>query len=119
MTKYKAKRTKVMVPGHGEITFASKREAKRAVELALMEKAGKIKFLKFQPRYILEVNEVKVCDYVGDFEYYELGPAPSRFVSRDPVLYRVTEDVKGVKTPTYQIKKKLMKAILGIEIRET
>jgi hypothetical protein len=31
----------------------------------------------------------------------------------------VIEDVKGVKTPVYRLKKKLMRALLGVEIRET
>ena len=30
----------------------------------------------------------------------------------------ITEDVKGVKTAVYQLKKKLMKAIYGIDILE-
>jgi hypothetical protein len=58
-----------------------------------------------QPRYRLEVCGVHVCDYVADFRYEEGGAT-------------VVEDAKGFKTAAYKLKKKLMKAIHNIEIRE-
>lgn len=115
MTKYKAKRTKVLVPGHGEMTFASKREAERAVELALMEKAGKIDGLEFQVRYPINVNGVKICDYVADFRYLSV-PYPYGDVNASVF---VVEDSKGYRTKEYKLKHKLMKAVHGIEVLET
>lgn len=97
--KYKA------VPTHVDgIRFASKAEAQRYSELKLLQKAGLIAGLTLQPRYDLIVNGVKVCTYVADFRYVNPGV--------------IVEDVKGIRTPVYQLKKKLMKALYGIEIRE-
>lgn len=102
MSKYKAVPT--VVDG---VRFASKREAARYQELKLLQKAGKIDLLQLQPKFKLLVSGIHVADYVGDFKYY------------DRVMDEfVVEDVKGVKTPVYRLKKKLMKAIHGIEIRE-
>lgn len=99
-SKYRSRRTEV--DGH---TFASGREATRYCQLLLMQKAKLIGDLELQPRYRLEVNGVKVCDYVADFRYREGGGV-------------VVEDAKGFRTPEYRIKKKLMLALLGIEVRE-
>ncbi len=48
--------------------------------------------------------------YRADFVYEEL---------RKGVWSEVVEDVKGFLTPMYRLKRKLMKAIYGIDIRET
>lgn len=106
MSKYGAIKTEV-----DGLVFASKAEARRYGELRLLERAGKIAGLELQPRYRLVVNGVLIGTYVGDFRYEEDTAEPF-----DP---EVVEDVKGVKTPVYRLKKKLMKAIYGIEIRET
>ncbi|MGD9714830.1 MAG: DUF1064 domain-containing protein [Thermomicrobiales bacterium] len=100
-SKYKAVRTTL-----DGITFASKREAERYATLKLLEKAGDITKLELQPRYPLVVNDQLVGNYVADFRY------------RDEQGNTVVEDAKGVKTPVYKLKKKLMKAIYGIEVRE-
>ena len=44
--------------------------------------------------------------YKADFRYIEKGET-------------VVEDVKGMRTPVYNLKRHLMKAVHGIEIRET
>ena len=99
-SKYRAVRT--VVDG---VTFASKREAARYQELLLMQKGGLIEGLECQPRYPIEVNGHKICTYVADFTYLERRK-------------RILEDVKGVKTPVYRLKYKLMQACYGITIRE-
>ena len=99
-SKYRAVPTEV-----DGVRFASKKEAKRYQELKLLERAGKIRDLKLQPRYVITLNDIKICTYVGDFQYRE-----------GDVL--VLEDVKGVKTDTYRIKKKLVLAVYNLEIRE-
>lgn len=93
------------------ILFASKREARRYGELKLLVAAREITDLVLQPRYDLVVPNVdggldKICTYVADFEYTMLG-------------IRITEDVKGVKTPLYKLKKKLLKSLHGISVLET
>lgn len=88
------------------VRFASKKEAKRYVELRLLERAGRIAGLELQPVYVLMVNGVKVCSYVADFRYREGGSL-------------VVEDVKGFRTREYKLKKKLLLATHGIAILET
>lgn len=100
-SKYGAERT--VVDG---ITFDSKKEARRYGELRLLERAGVIRELKLQPRFPIAINGHHVCEYRADFQYEEAG-------------ITVTEDVKGAKTPSYLIKKKLMLAVHGIHIKET
>jgi Protein of unknown function (DUF1064) len=87
-------------------TFASKREARRYGELLLRERAGEIVGLATQVPFDLLVNGIKVCRYVADFVYFE----GERYV---------VEDSKGCKTAVYRLKRKLMLAVHGIEIRET
>ena len=99
--KYRAQPTTV-----DGIRFASKREAARYCELRLMERAGHIRNLELQPRYPMVVNGLTVCVYVADF----------RYVAADGRA--VVEDVKGVRTPAYVIKAKLMKALHGVEVSE-
>lgn len=91
------------------IMFHSKREADRYVVLKAREKVGEIRNLELQPFFILEVNNVAICTYFADFGYQERSVGD---------WWRVVEDVKGVRTDVYKLKKKLMKAIHGIEIRE-
>ena len=94
------------------ITFASKREASRYQELCLLQRAGHIRGLTCQVRYPLDVNGTHIADYVADFCYAEVGDAPVQ-------VRFVVEDCKGMRTPIYRLKKKLMLACHGITIRET
>ena len=82
--------------------YDSKREAARAGELKLMQKAGKIVGFAEQVPFILP-GGVK---YIADFVILE----------RDGTY--TVEDSKGMRTSVYVIKKKLMKQTYGIEIRE-
>ena len=95
--KYNAK--KATVDGH---TFDSKREAERYCELKLFLRAKEIKNLELQPRFLLqdgfvdkEGNEHKKIEYVADFMYV------------DKSGKTVVEDVKGVLTDVYKLKKKM------------
>ena len=90
-----------------DIPFDSQAEARRYGELKLMEREGKIDGLVLQPRFPLTVNGVKIGTYVGDFLFYD----KERQVT-------TVEDVKGVPTPVYRIKRRLMQALHGIEIVE-
>lgn len=102
MTKYGAKRTE-----YAGRVYASKAEARRAVELEASRMAGLIDSLEEQVAFPLVVQGVKVGTYVCDFQYREV--ATGRLV---------VEDVKGVKTAAYRIKKKLVRALYGVEIQE-
>lgn len=88
--KYHAKA--VTVDG---MRFASKKEAARYRELKLLESAGKISDLRLQVRYNLvpPKKPLRGVDYIADFVY------------RDSDGQLVVEDVKGVKTRVYSLKK--------------
>jgi hypothetical protein len=96
-SKYKAKKT--IIDG---ITFDSKSEANRYVDLKLLQRGGAIKNLSLQPRFMLQEGFVNIdtgkkeraIEYVADFMYDE----------GDRI---VVEDVKGFKTADYKIKRKL------------
>lgn len=100
-SKYGAKKT--VVDG---ITFDSMAEATRYSTLKIVQAAGLIRSLRLQVPYDITVNGQKVCRYVADFVYIENGN-------------EVVEDVKGMKTPVYNLKKKLMKAVFGVVIFES
>lgn len=102
MNKYNARRS--VTDG---ISFDSKAEQSRYCELKVRQAAGEISGLEVHPQYRLEVNGVLVTSYKPDFRYTENGML-------------VVEDVKSKPTRTrdYVIRKKLMKALFGIDIRE-
>lgn len=92
------------------VVFASKAEMRRYAMLKLSQRAGLIRDLEIQPRLPIVIGGVKVCTYVGDFRYVEL--------QNGKPLGSVIEDCKGHKTEMYLLKKKLVRAVHGIEIRE-
>lgn len=90
------------------IIFASKAEATAYQNRLLAVRSGLIADLELQPRYPLVVNGVEIGEYIADFRY--------RNCTTGAV---VVEDVKGVRTPVYLLKRKLVKALYGIDILET
>ena len=103
MKKNKYRAIKTTIDG---IKFDSMKEGARYRQIKLLEKAGKITDLELQPKYDLIVNGKKVGLYKADFRYIEEGKL-------------VVEDVKGMKTAIYNLKKKMIKAIYDIDIFET
>ena len=97
----------------GDKVFDSMKECSRYVELSLLQKAGKIRDLDTQvPFELIPAQRDKdgkllerACHYVADFVYYENGQ-------------KVVEDTKGVKTPEYIVKRKLLLWVHGIRIKE-
>ena len=91
------------------LKFDSVKESKRWAELQFMERAGEIKNLQRQVRIPIVINGVKVCTYIADFTYEELGGV-------------VVEDVKSEftqKDALFRLKAKLLRVVLGIDIRIT
>lgn len=93
------------------IRFASKKEAHRYLILREDLRLGRITKLEVQPEYEIWVlredgTEIRVAKYIADFRYVRDGKT-------------VIEDVKGVRTPVYKLKKKLIEARYGIRILET
>lgn len=103
MNKYGNKKTIY----NGKI-YDSKKEANRAFELDMLKKAKLVEDFEAQFPLSIIINGVKVCKYVADF----------KVKYSDRVEY---EDVKSDYTkrlPLYRIKKKLVLAVLGIDIKE-
>lgn len=124
MAKYH--NTKVVIDG---IQFDSKREAQRYQQLKLMEKAGVICDLKRQVKYELVPAQYingkcveRAVTYTSDFEYYVLNPLKHKTIMADPnaktIGQHVVEDVKGMRTDVYKIKRKLMLYRYGILVTE-
>lgn len=108
MSKYHARKT--VVDG---IEFDSRREADRYAELKLLQRAGKITDLMRQVTYVLIPRQKKPS---GGYERPVTYTADFVYIDRDG--HTVVEDVKGVKTQQYIIRRKLMLREYGIEIRE-
>jgi len=82
-------------------------EWSRAKDLQLLERGGVISDLKEQQSFELVPKQQgeRAINYVADFTYIENGQL-------------VVEDVKGMRTALYILKRKLMKFIHGIEVKE-
>lgn len=119
-SKYGA--NKAVVDG---IVFDSRKEARRYTVLKAMQDAGEICDLQLQVKYLLIPSQrepdregpkgghikgriiERECAYFADFVY--------RIPGTETV---VVEDTKGMKTPEYVIKRKLMLYVHGIQIKE-
>lgn len=106
-TKYRAKKTEI-----DGITFDSRKEATRYVELKAMEKNGDIIGLELQKSYELQPSfekngkKYRAITYRADFVYRKNGRV-------------IVEDVKGVRTDVYKLKRKLFEYHYpGVEITE-
>ena len=98
--KYNAKKTAV-----DGITFDSRKEAERYKELKALELVGKIDRLELQPRFLLQEKyrcadgeKMRKVEYVADFQYDEKETG-----------HTIVEDVKGMKTEAYKLKRKWFK----------
>ena len=96
--KYRNKQTEV-----NGVKFSSKKEAQRFEELFAMERAGVITNLHLQQTFTLREaytlpngERVRGTTYKADFTYYDQDGA------------FVIEDVKGVRTEVYKLKRKMM-----------
>lgn len=93
-------------------TFDSLTEHRRWQDLKLLQRAGKIRNLRRQVAYAIDVLGQPLCRYVADHVYEE--PVAG-------VWALVVEDVKSPRTRKlhdYRLKNKLMRIVHGIEIRE-
>lgn len=101
--RMKYRNVKTVIDG---ITFDSKKEANYYGKLKILQKAGEVISFQRQVKYLFELNGVKIGLYVADFvvEWKTLG---TRVI-----------DVKGMKLPLYNFKKKCMKAFYNIDIFE-
>lgn len=111
MGRSKYNNKKIEVDG---IIFDSRREANRYKALKLLEQSGEISNIERQKRFELIPKQVdangrivRACSYVADFVY------------TDKEGRQIVEDVKGMRTDVYKIKKKLMLYVHGVTVTET
>ena len=111
MQKYRNRKTQIE-----NIVFDSKKEAQRYCELKLLENKGEISQLQRQVPFELIPAEVgadkkklRSIIYLADFVY---------LTEKDGVSQKHIEDVKGVKTAVYRLKKRLMWHLYRISIEE-
>lgn len=92
------------------IKHDSRKEARRWVELTLLQRAGEISDLKRQVKYELIPKQEgeRAVTYIADFVYTDKKTGST-----------VIEDCKGFKTDVYKLKKKLLQWRYGIKIKET
>lgn len=119
------------------VTFDSQKEYKRFCELSSLEREGKITNLQRQVKFVLIPAQYepdiigkrgsrkkgklieRECSYIADFVYEKRIYRPDAFEEvYSTRLKTVVEDVKGVRTKDYIIKRKLMLHIHGIRIKE-
>ena len=93
------------------IEFDSLWEAKRYGQLKMLLAAKEISNLRLQVKFPILINGVKVCTYIADFVYIDLKKTD---IFGNAV--EVVEDAKGFETKYFKLKKKLMKAVYGVEI---
>jgi len=88
------------------IKFDSKKEAERYGKLKMLKLAGEIIEFELQPRFDIKINGNFCGFYKADFRI--------TWKSGNVTI----EDVKGMKTPVYNLKKKIIEAMYGIVIIE-
>ena len=98
------------------IVFDSIKECERYKDLLILEKAGEIRDLRRQVRFELlpkmkgKNRNERAVHYVADFTYYRKNPHGADEY--------VVEDVKGMRTEVYKLKRKLMLYRKNISIEE-
>lgn len=119
-SKYHSKKVSIQ----GEV-FDSKKEARRFLELQMLEKAGRISGLQRQKKFVLVPAQ-----YEPETTGPRGGKIKGKLLEREVAYYAdfvyfdeeekdfVIEDTKGVRTPEYIIKRKLMLWLNGYQIRE-
>lgn len=119
MSKYGSRKTR-----YKGAVYDSKKEARRAAELALLERAGRIRDLQQQVKFVL-IPTQREPDTVGARGGIKKGKVIEKecayyadFVYTDAYGRRVVEDTKGFRTADYIIKRKLMLYVHGIKIKE-
>jgi len=102
MAKNKYGAIKTVVDG---VTFASRKEASHYALLKQKRDKNEICDLQLQPKFPIIYQGVKICTYIADFKFLDL-----------QTRKYVVQYVKGILTPVFRIKQKLVKAFHGVEI---
>jgi hypothetical protein len=100
----------------GAEKYRSKREARRHLKLLALQRAGLVANLRREIAYVLAPSvrfaskrrATPELRYMADFVYTDTRTG-----------HEVVEDCKGCRTEGYRIKRHLMLAVHGIEVRES
>lgn len=120
MNKYGAKRTYSELCGRD---FASKAECIRGEELRMLELAGEISDLRYQPRFVLcEKPKITITLDFTYIDYNELATGQrfgesNNFAGTEPIGVDIYEDVKGVLTRDSRTKLAWLKEKYGIDVK--
>lgn len=124
MAKRKSKYGNKKAKANGRV-FDSRTERSRYYTLQMLEKAGEISDLRMQVPFelipaIYETVEVQLKTKTKLVQKQVQRPTHyvADFVYKDKDGNEVVEDSKGFRTAEYLLKKKMMRAFLGITINE-
>jgi uncharacterized protein DUF1064 len=98
------------------LRFMSQREARRYGELRVLERAGVIRDLELQPEFVLYAAAVDAAGFLAGLQ--PVGSYFGDFRYRDAAGAVIVEDAKGMKTPLYQFKRRMVEVQYGIVIHE-
>lgn len=88
--------------------FDSKAEYERWCDLKLLQLGGKIFNLRRQVAYPIEINGIHVCVWIADYVYTDFQTGKE-----------VAEDLKGISTDVFKLKRKMVEAYYGFKILVT
>lgn len=118
--KSKYRNTKCKAAGK---KFDSVGERNRWFFLSEAQREGKIRNLRCQVEYSLNVNDIHICNYIADFVYQldltKLVQNLTGYKNGIAMSHDVVEDFKGGYRlpPDWPIKQKLMKACHGVDVK--
>jgi len=84
----------------------SRKEARIDAQYQVLLRCGQLTKVERKKRFPIIIGGIKICDYECDW------------CITDTAGNSTVIDAKGLKTPVYRLKKKLMKALHGIDIIE-
>lgn len=88
--------------------FDSKAEYERWCDLKLLQLGGKIFNLRRQVAYPIEINGIHVCVWIADYVYTDFQTGKE-----------IAEDLKGISTDVFKLKRKMVEAYYGFKILVT
>jgi hypothetical protein len=95
----------------GDQWFASEAEATRYEQLLVLQSSDVIETLEVQPIYPVSIKGHHITNYRADFRYSVLD-------ERGRPCRVIVEDVKGMVTDVYALKKKMVEAQYDFKINE-
>jgi len=113
----------------GNEVYDSKAEAQRGFELELLQAAGKIEKLQRQVKFVLIPAQYEAASGVYTRGKLKGQPKRGKLLEKEVAYYadfvyidengdKIVEDVKGVRTKEYILKRKMLLYFFGIRVHE-